>query len=127
MAKKEVKQEEVKVGFTPKEKLAHYAAVANGSAPVKQSAKYGAREQRAYARGQADARRENNISFMLGKHSPLSADEKAELKAELKRKREEYKANKKNKRDNYNGEPENYRPTAEENAEYYKSLNEGKL
>lgn len=42
------------------EQLAHYKAVANGSKPTKDSEKYTATEQQAYARGQRDARNQLN-------------------------------------------------------------------
>lgn len=123
MAKKVEKKEEKK-GFTPKEKLSHYAAVANGSKPVKESEKHSAAQQRAYARGQTDARRELNMSFMLGKHSPLTDEEKAALKARNKARREEFK---KNKGKGKGGNVGDNQPTAEELAEMFDELNRGKL
>ncbi|MDE6441649.1 MAG: hypothetical protein K2L12_02725 [Clostridia bacterium] len=46
-------------GFGQKEKRKHYTAVANGSKAVKSNSKFSETEQRAYARGQRDARNES--------------------------------------------------------------------
>lgn len=43
---------------TQKEKRIHYTQVANGEKAVKQDSKFSEAEQRAYARGQRDARNE---------------------------------------------------------------------
>lgn len=47
-------------GFSWKEKHDHYTNVANGSEPVKENSKFSEAEQKAYARGQRDARNEAN-------------------------------------------------------------------
>ncbi len=48
-----------KKGFSLKEKLAHYTAVAKGEKPTKAKSKFTEAEQKAYARGQRDARNES--------------------------------------------------------------------
>ena len=68
--------------FTPKERRAHYAGVANGTVAVKPNSKFSEEEQRAYAKGQTDARNEQAVAVMLGKNSPLSEAEKMQLKEE---------------------------------------------
>ncbi len=70
--------------FTPKERRAHYNNVGYKNAPVKANSQFSESEQRAYARGQADARNEQAVSFLLGKNSPLSEKEKQQFKAERK-------------------------------------------
>ena len=49
--------------FTSMEKLDHYTKVANGSRETKQSERYSDMEQKAYARGQRDARNEARRSY----------------------------------------------------------------
>ena len=68
--------------FTPKERRAHYNNVGYHDAPVKANSKFSEAEQRSYARGQADARNEQVTSYLLGKNSPLTDKEKAQIKAE---------------------------------------------
>lgn len=68
--------------YTPKERRAHYNNIAYGNAAVKADSKFSEAEQRAYAKGQADARNEQAKSAMLGKNSPLSDAEKAQLRQE---------------------------------------------
>ncbi len=68
--------------YTPKERRAHYNAVAYGNAAVKADSKYSESEQRAYAKGQADARNEQAKAAVLGKHSSLSAAEKEKIRQE---------------------------------------------
>lgn len=70
--------------FTPKERRAHYNQIGYGGAAVKADSRFTEEEQRAYARGQADARNEAAMAYMLGKNSPLSDAEKAQLKQENK-------------------------------------------
>lgn len=77
--------------FKPKDKRKHYTKRAKDESLTP--------EQRAYAKGQRDARNESMISYLLGKNSPLSADEKAKMKEAQKAKRAEYQRNKKNKGD----------------------------
>ena len=48
-----------KKGFTLNEKLKHYTEVATGAKPTKDGSKFTDAEQRAYARGQRDARNES--------------------------------------------------------------------
>lgn len=47
-----------KKGYSLKEKLLHYTDVARGEKSVKETSKFSENEQRAYARGQRDARNE---------------------------------------------------------------------
>lgn len=76
--------------FTPKERREHATAVGYHNAPVKADSKYTEAEQRAYNRGVADVMNEQAVAFMLGKNSPLSATEKAELRVKQATKRAEY-------------------------------------
>lgn len=78
--------------FTPKERRAHYTAVASGAKPVKANSQFSEEVQRAYARGQRDALNEGSIAFVLGKHSNLSEAEKAKIRADRKARAAEYKA-----------------------------------
>lgn len=70
--------------FTPKERRAHYNQVGYSNAPVKANSQFAESEQRAYARGQADARNEQAVAYLLGKNSPLTEKEKQQFKAERK-------------------------------------------
>ena len=56
--------------FLLKDKRKHYTDVANGAAPVKQNSKFTEAEQRAYARGQRDARNENARIFASKNATP---------------------------------------------------------
>ena len=78
-------------GFTPKEKKQHYTDVANGTKPPKGNSTVSAQSQIDYARGQRDARNEMAINYLLGKNSPLSAEEKGALKGKLRAKNQEFK------------------------------------
>ncbi len=64
--------------FSLKEKLAHYTAVAKGDTPTKADSKYSDAEQKAYARGQRDAR---NESRRVWKSKNSTAAEKKAYKA----------------------------------------------
>ena len=77
--------------FTQKERLAHYEGIANGTKPTDTNSKYTKKEQIAYARAQVQARKENNINYLLGKNSPLSVEEKGALKGKLRAKNQEFK------------------------------------
>ena len=55
-------------GFGWKEKLDHYTGVANGTVPTKAESKFSDAEQKAYARGQRDARNEQRV-ITRWKHS----------------------------------------------------------
>ena len=59
--KKDTKTEnkEKKKGFSCNEKLKHYSEIAKGEKAVKSDSKFTEAEQRAYARGQRDARNES--------------------------------------------------------------------
>ncbi len=70
--------------FTPKERREHANAVGYHDAPVKPDSKYTEEEQRAYNRGVADVLNDQAMRHVLGKNSPLSAEEKAQIKAENK-------------------------------------------
>ena len=70
--------------FTPKERREHANAVGYRDAPVKADSKYTEEEQRAYNRGVADVLNDQAMRYVLGKNSPLSAEEKAQIKAENK-------------------------------------------
>ena len=52
------------------EKLKHYSAVAKGEKSVKSNSKFSEAEQRAYARGQRDARNESNRIFAMKNATP---------------------------------------------------------
>ncbi len=60
---------------TLKEKLAHYTGVAKGEIPTKANSKFSVEEQKAYARGQRDARNESR-RIWKSKHS-TAAEKKA--------------------------------------------------
>ncbi len=57
-------------GFSQKDKLAHYTAVANGEKATKPDSNFTEAEQRAYARGQRDARNENRVIFAVKNSKP---------------------------------------------------------
>ncbi len=82
--------------YTPKERRAHYNAVAYGNAAVKADSKYSESEQRAYAKGQADARNEQAKVYVLGKYSSLSAAEKEKIRQEDRVIRQAYKDGQRN-------------------------------
>ena len=86
-------------GFTPKEKHAYYTGVANGKIAPKENSSVSAQSQKDYARGQRDARNEMAISYLLGKNSPLSDKQKAEMKAKIKEKNKTFREERKNKVD----------------------------
>lgn len=52
-------EKKAKKGYSLKEKLLHYTDVAQGAKEVKADSKFSEAEQRAYARGQRDARNES--------------------------------------------------------------------
>ena len=56
--------------FNQRDKLEHYTAIAKGDKAVKSSSKFSEAEQRAYARGQRDARNENNRIFAMKNVTP---------------------------------------------------------
>lgn len=56
--------------FSQKDKRKHYTDVANGTAPTKPDSKFTEAEQRAYARGQRDARNENARIFASKNATP---------------------------------------------------------
>ncbi len=70
-----------KRGFTQKEKLEHYKELANGGGKIKVDSKFSESEQRAYARGQADARIEQKRIFARKNSSPEKQLEYAEKQA----------------------------------------------
>jgi len=76
-------------GFSQKEKLKHYTAVAKGTCPTKQNSKFSASVQRSYATGQRDARNEANAIFKY-KHS--SAAERAAYKRKRAERNAAYKS-----------------------------------
>lgn len=57
-------------GFSQKDKLKHYTDVANGLTGVKSDSKYSESEQRAYARGQRDARNESRRIYASKNSTP---------------------------------------------------------
>jgi hypothetical protein len=59
-----------KKGFSLKEKLAHFTAVAKGEKATKSGSKFSDAEQRAYARGQRDARNESHVIHALKNSTP---------------------------------------------------------
>lgn len=88
------------MAFKMKEKEEHYKKIAKLEKPVKEQSKYSEEEQRAYARGQVDARNEQKRLYAL-KNS--SEEEKKVYREEQIIKRAEYlkskeKTNKKNKK-----------------------------
>ena len=83
-----VKQDKKK-GFSLKEKLAHYTAVAKGTKPTKAKSKFTEAEQKAYARGQRDAR---NESRRVWKSKNATKSEKQAYKDKKAAERAEYKA-----------------------------------
>lgn len=78
--------------ITQKEKLEHYTAVANGSKATKAGGKFSEAEQRAYARGQRDARNESKRIFASKNATP---EQREAYKAQRKAKRQAYKNSKK--------------------------------
>ncbi len=65
--------------YTQKEKLEHFRDVAKGKKPTKKDSVYTAAEQRAYARGQRDARNEANANYVYKNGSD-------EVKAQMREK-----------------------------------------
>ncbi len=61
---------EKKKGFSLKEKLKHYTEVANGKKKTKSESKYSDAEQKAYARGQRDARNEQRRIWKSNNSTP---------------------------------------------------------
>lgn len=86
MSKKDKKK-----GFTLNEKLEHYSNVASGEKAVKADSKFTEAEQRAYARGQRDAR---NESRRVWKSKNATAVEKQAYKDKKAAERAERKAKK---------------------------------
>lgn len=89
------KQEQENKGkkrFGLKEKREHYTAVAKGEKAVKADSKYSEAEQRAYARGQRDAR---NEAARVWKSQNSTAEEKQAYKDKKAAERAERKNNKK--------------------------------
>lgn len=80
------------LGFGQKEKRKHYTAVANLSKAVKSNSKFSEAEQRAYARGQRDAR---NESARICKYKNSTPAEREAYKQKRKAERQAYKASKK--------------------------------
>lgn len=85
------KQEQENKGkkrFGLKDKLKHYTAVAKGEKAVKADSKYSEAEQRAYARGQRDARNESQRVWKsknsTDKEKQAYKDKKAAERAERK-------------------------------------------
>lgn len=60
--------------FSQKEKRIHYSQVADGSKAVKSGSKYSDTEQRAYARGQRDARNESRRICAYKNSTPEQRD-----------------------------------------------------
>lgn len=58
------------MAFSFKQKLAHYSSVASGKTPTKKDSKFTQKEQRAYARGQRDARNEQRRAFAFKNATP---------------------------------------------------------
>ena len=81
--------------FSPKQKHEHYTQVANGTKKVKDTSKYSEAEQIAYARGQRDARNEQQRIYAYKNSTEL---ERLAYKNKRKEERRQYKANKKGKR-----------------------------
>lgn len=79
-------------GFTNKEKLNHYTKVAKGEKDTKHDSKFSEAEQRAYARGQRDARNEARSQY---KWKNSSADERLEYEVLKAERRKGYKDAKK--------------------------------
>ena len=75
-----------------KEKRIHYSQVAKGEKPVKANSKFSEAEQRAYARGQRDAR---NESARICKFKNSTPAEREAYKQKRKAERQAYKASKK--------------------------------
>lgn len=75
---------------TQKEKRIHYSQVAKGEKPVKSNSKFSEAEQRAYARGQRDAR---NESARICKYKNSSPAEREAYKQKLKAERAARRAN----------------------------------
>lgn len=57
-------------GFSQKEKLEHYTGICNGEIPTKSDSKFTDIEQKAYARGQRDARNEQRRIFAAKNSTP---------------------------------------------------------
>lgn len=87
MASKKNKQK----GFSLNEKLSHYTAVAKGEKATKKGSSFSEAEQRAYARGQRDAR---NESRRVWKSKNSTAAEKKAYKDKKAAERAERRANK---------------------------------
>lgn len=77
---------------TQKEKRIHYSQVAKGEKPVKANSKFSEAEQRAYARGQRDAR---NESARICKYKNSTPIEREAYKQKRKAQIAAYKASKK--------------------------------
>ena len=83
-----MKENKDKKRFSLKEKLAHYTAVAKGEKATKADSKYSDAEQKAYARGQRDARNESRRVWKSKNSTELEKqaykDKKAAERAERK-------------------------------------------
>lgn len=87
------------MAFKIKEKEEHYKKVAKAELPVKQSAKFSEEEQRAYARGQTDARMEQKRIFAYKNSTP---EERKAYKEQQILKKAEYLKNKEKEQKNKN-------------------------
>lgn len=65
-----------------KEKRKHYTDVASGVVPVKSGSKFTESEQRAYARGQRDARNEAARNYAYKNATPLQREVHKKIRAE---------------------------------------------
>ena len=79
------------MAFSFKQKLAHYSAVADGSKSAKKESKFLQQEQRAYARGQRDARNEQRRAFAF---KNATSEQREAYRAKRKAQLEGYKAQK---------------------------------
>lgn len=78
--------------FTAKERREHATAVGYHGAPVKADSQFSEEQQRAYNRGVADTLNRQTIGYLLGKNSPLSEAEKAQMRADRAQKTADYRA-----------------------------------
>ena len=76
---------------TQKEKRIHYTQVASGEKAVKENSKFSEAEQRAYARGQRDAR---NESARICAYKNATAEQRKAYKAKKAAERAAYKQQK---------------------------------
>lgn len=73
--------------FSSKEKRKHYTERAKDTSLTP--------EQQAYAKGQRDARNDELMGFLLGRNSPLSQEQKSDIKSKRRARAAEYKKQKK--------------------------------